>query len=170
MPEEEKVCAFIAQETRHLMTFLPRKSFTQWQREELTAWIESNFDILAGQPFCPAGVSAALREEYNQVLLDKVAVLDENHQFHPDEIADMRAMVEAFLGDSERFSEQQLCAFLRDPASFYQYVEAADKEEYEGVFDEDELDEQFFEHLEEEFINSEHFQEQDRAQSKQRKK
>jgi len=172
LPEEKKMCELLAQETRHLMAFLPRKSFTQWQREELVAWIESNLHTLTEQPFCPDGLSAALREEYNQALLDKIQRFDENHQFHPDEIADMRDLTEALFGDAEQFSEQQLSDFLRDPVAFHRYAEAFLKTSHEAEeeLDEDQLDEQFFERLEEEFINSDHFQQHTHSQAKQQKK
>ena len=51
LPEEQKLVTLLAQETHHLITFLPRKSFTNWQREELQAWIESNLDLLSEHPF-----------------------------------------------------------------------------------------------------------------------
>ena len=172
LPEEEKMCELLAQETRHLMTFMPRKSFTQWQREELHAWIESNLDTLTGHPFCPDGLSTSLREEYSQALLDKAQAFAEDHQFDPDEIADMRDLVEDLLGDSEQFSEQQLSDFLRDPVSFHRHVEAfleAAREEAEQ-FDEDQLDDEFFKRLEEEFANSDHFQQHSHSYAKQQKK
>ena len=173
LPEEEKMCELLAQETRHLMTFLSRKSFTQWQRQELQAWIESNIETLTGHPFCPDGLSSPLSVEYRNALLDEVPTFDENHQFDPDEIAEMRYLVDELFGDAEQFTDQQLSDFLRDPISFHRHVEAfleAAQDEDVEAFDEDELDEQFFERFEDEFINSEHFQEQDQAQSKQRKK
>ena len=117
------MCELLAQETRHLMTFLLRKSFTKWQREELSAWIESNLDTLIGHPFCPDGLSTSLREEYSQALLDKLPDFDENHQFHSNEIADLRDLIEELMGNSEQFSEQQLSDFLRDPTSFHRYVQ-----------------------------------------------
>ena len=173
LPEEQRMCELLAQETRHLMTFLPRKSFTKWQREELSAWIESNLDTLTGHPFCPDGLSSTLREEYSRALLDKVQVFDEDHQFHPDEIADMRNLIEELLGNSEQFSDQQLNDFLRDPISFHRYVEEyLEKERGEATeeFDEDELDNEFFERLEEEFEKSEHFQQKNHSHAKQQKK
>lgn len=33
LPEEQEVAELLEQETRHLISFLPKKSFSQWQRE-----------------------------------------------------------------------------------------------------------------------------------------
>jgi len=174
LPEEHKMCEMLAQETRHLITFLPRKSFTKWQYEELSAWIESNIDTLTGHPFCPDGLDNAVREEYNQALLAKVQVLPENHEFHPDEIADIRDLIEELMGNSEQFSDQQLNEFLRDPTYFHNYVqEYLEKRQNEDseAFDEDELDHEFFENRDEEdFYDQDFFQQQEHSQTKQQKK
>ena len=178
LPEEHKMCELLALETRHLMTFLPRKSFTQWQREELFAWIESNLDSLMGHPFCPAGLSTALRDEYSEALLGDIKKVDDNHEFDAEDILEMRHLIKDMLGCDEDFSEQQLIDFLRDPTLFHQHFAAqlkAAREEQEGHFfedesDEDDLDNAFFERLEEEFGNSEHFQHHSQSQAKQQKK
>ncbi|HEY5714904.1 MAG TPA: hypothetical protein VIS54_00670, partial [Psychromonas sp.] len=173
LPEEEKMCELLAQEARHLMTFLPRKSFTQWQREELSDWIESNVNTLMEHPFCPEGVAEALHLEYTEAQLANVKKLDESHLFEAQEIEAMRDFIEEMFACGDDFSEQQLSDFLRDPALFHQHFAEhlkAAREEATEEFDEDQPDDAFFERLEEEFANSEHFQHHSHSQARQQKK
>ena len=113
----------IAQETRHLITFISRKSFTQWQREELHAWINANLDLLTGHPFCPEHLRNVVREEYSEALFELAKSLDNEHGFDSDEMADMRDLVDDVFDDDREFTDEQLRAFLRDPATFQEEVE-----------------------------------------------
>ncbi|MGB2739334.1 MAG: hypothetical protein WBC60_02120, partial [Cognaticolwellia sp.] len=147
LPEEERMCVLLAQETRHLISFMSRKSFTQWQREELLTWIESNIETLTHHPFCPEGLSSALAEEFRDELLGDVEKIDKNAQFSPAQIQGMRALIDEMFGCGDDFSEAKLSDFLRDPAVFHQHFEAFLKEaqeESEQDFDDDEIDNEFF--------------------------
>lgn len=173
LPEEEKMCELLAQEARHLISFMTRKSFTQWQREELSIWIESNIETLTNHPFCPDGLSAALSAEYHEALCGDLEQTDENNQFDATQIQGMRSLIDEMFGCGDDFSEAQLSAFLGDPVLFHQHFEAFLKEaqeESEQDIDAEEIDNEFFKRFEEEFANSEHFQRHTHSQGKQQKK
>jgi hypothetical protein len=175
LPAEEKMCELLAKEARHLISFMARKSFTKWQREELLAWIESNINTLHNHPFCPDGLSAALAEEFHQALSAGVKKANENVQFDALQIQEMRSLIDEMFGCSDDFSDAQLIGFLRDPLLFHQHFEAFLKEANEESaqdFAEDEIDndDDFFKRFEEEFANSEHFQRHSQSQGKHQKK
>ncbi|PKH04092.1 hypothetical protein CXF72_02775 [Psychromonas sp. MB-3u-54] len=161
LPAEEKMCELIAQEARHLISFMARKSFTQWQREELLAWIESNIETLTNHPFCPEGLSAALGEEFHEALFGDQEEIDEDDQFDAAQIQDMRSLIDEMFACGNDFSEEQLIDFLRDPALFHQHFASFFKEaqkESEADFDQEEFD------------HREHFQRDTRSPEKQHKK
>ena len=78
LQEEHRLVELLGQETRHLMSFLPRKSFTLWQKEELTCWIQSNIDTLSVHPFGNAELVSDLRIEYNNFLMASTSQMDED--------------------------------------------------------------------------------------------
>jgi len=169
LPEEERMCELLAQEVRHLISFMSRKSFTQWQREELSVWIESNLETLSNHPFCPDGLSAALGAEYHEALYGDL----KNDPIKAEQIQGMRALIDEMFGCGDDFSEAQLIDFLRDPALFHQHFEAFLKEaqeeseqDFEENENEDEIDNKFFKGFEENFADSE----DTHSQGKQHKK
>ncbi|MBL4821926.1 MAG: hypothetical protein JKX90_00175 [Colwellia sp.] len=144
--EEHKLVELLGQETRHLMTFLSRKSFTQWQKEELTNWIESNLDTLSTHPFGNAELAGDLRKEYNEFLVASTEKIDENIDFDEELLAEMRELCEEmFLGEIS-FSDEELASFIRNPEMFQQAFQEfleikRDKEhEDEGFFGDDSAD------------------------------
>ncbi len=141
LPQEQKQAELLAQETRHLMTFLPRKSFTQWQREELQEWVESNLNVLASHPFGNRELFEEVAKEYSDSLVQQAQKINEDHDFSLEEIEYMRTMAnEMFNGDID-FSNDELIEFMRDPAVFQQvlrqYMEEKAQEEQEKNFDDD---------------------------------
>ena len=143
----------IAQETRHLMTFISRKSFTQWQREELHTWINANLDFLTDHPFCPDNLRNVVRGEYSEALLESAKSL--GSEFDAVEIDEMRDLVEDIFDEDREFTDEQLKAFLRDPATFQAEVEhyLNNQEDFDLG---DDLDDQFEDDFSEEyFFNSE---------------
>lgn len=136
LQEEHKLVELLGQETRHLMSFLPRKSFTQWQKEELASWIESNLDTLSTHPFGDAELAHDLRKEYSDFLVASTEQIDEDVDFDETLLAEMRALCEEmFLGEVS-FSDKELADFIRDPAIFQQafqaFLEAKNDEELES--------------------------------------
>ncbi|ABM04355.1 conserved hypothetical DnaJ domain protein [Psychromonas ingrahamii 37] len=161
LPAEEQMCELLAEEARHLISFMARKSFTQWQREELLAWIESNIETLKNHPFCPEGLSAVLDEEYHEALFGVEKEIDEDDQFDAEKIQEMRALIDEMFACGDDFSDAELIDFLRDPALFHQHFSSFLKEDKK----ESEADS-----FQEEFDHSEHFQGYTDSQDKQHKK
>ncbi len=128
LPEEKKLAELLVQETRHLMSFMPRKSFTNWQREELHVWIESNLDILAGHPFADSEQTSDLRQEYGEHLLKNIDKDVDEGAYAQEELDELRKVCEAMFNGEESFSDEDLVGFLRDPDAFQQkfheYVDA----------------------------------------------
>ncbi len=141
LPKEQRIVKLLAEETRHLMTFLPRKSFTQWQREELQEWVESNLNTLASHPFGNRDLFETVAKEYSDSLAKEAKKINADHDFSLEEIEYMRTMAdEMFNGDID-FSNDELIEFMRDPAvfqqAFRQYMEEKAQEEQEKNFDDD---------------------------------
>jgi hypothetical protein len=118
LPEEQESVVLLGQETRHLMSFLPRKSLTQWQREELHNWIDSNLDNLSMHPFGDAELINSLREEYSDALVKGTKNIDADENFDDELIAQMRALCEEMFEGEVDFTDEQLSDFIRDPAIF----------------------------------------------------
>jgi len=173
LPFEHQLCEAIAEETRHLMSFISRKSFANWQREELTVWIESNIDTLTEHPFVPDGLSQSLHKEYSDHLTDNCNIMDKDEMIDPLHITGMRELL-VELEVPDNFSDEQLADFIRNPKTFTDHIEKVMaervKQEAESEFYEDELDDQFFEDIEDDFINSDHFQHFQQSHQKHQKK
>ena len=146
LPQEQKVVALLAQETRHLITFLPRRSFTQWQREELQAWIESNLDTLMQHPFGDRELFETVSKEYGDSLVQQAQKINEDHDFLPEEIDDMRVMTDKMFQGKKEFTNEELEAFMRDPAVFQQALREFMEEQLhtEQDFDEEHSEHQNF--------------------------
>lgn len=100
LPKEQKTVELLAQETRHLLTFISRKSFTQWQREELQAWVESNLNTLSQHPFGNRELFDVISKEYSDFLVQHAQKINENHDFSLEEVEYMRTMAdEMFHGN-----------------------------------------------------------------------
>jgi len=148
LPEEEEFVELLAKETSHLITFLSRKSFTQWQREELSVWIESNIDALMEHPFGNRELFEAVSKEYREALLEQTTKINEDHEFSPEEIEQMRMMAEDIFEGKKDFTDEEIESFMRDPATFQQALEAfmqeqAEAEAKQGGFFDDEADDEF---------------------------
>lgn len=173
LPFEHLLCEAMAQETRHLMGFISRKSFTNWQREELTLWIESNLDTLAEHPFTPDGLAQVIHKEYAEHLSDSCEVMDKNEAIDPLHITEMRNLL-LELEINDEFSDEQLSDFIRNPHIFTDYiekiVEERNSQEQKHQDAEEELDDRFFEDIEDDFINSDHFQHFQQTHRKHQKK
>jgi len=94
-----------------------------------------------------------VRAEYSEALLESAKSL--GSEFDADEIDEMRDLVEDIFDEDREFTDEQLKAFLRDPATFQAEVEhyLNNQEDFDLG---DDLDDQFEEYFSEEyFFNSE---------------
>ena len=144
LPEEQKVVELLAQETRHLMTFLSRKSFTQWQREELQSWIESNLETLAQHPFGDHELFTAVNREYGDHLAVEAKKFNSDVEFSSDDIAQMREMTNEMFQGAKKFTDEELLAFMRDPAIFQQAFRDFMEEMEDNLEESMEGDDSFF--------------------------
>lgn len=178
VPEEQKMCQLLAQETQQLIDFMPRKSFTQWQREELKDWIENNLDTLCHHPFGDNKLGYDLREIYNTALIASTKKLDENVTFSDEELDEMRALIQQVFKGKKEFSDEKLADFIRNPALFEQEFKAfidsgdffeedddteEDDSEYDEFDQEDEADDDFFKQFDQRFSGNGGFEEQAKA-------
>lgn len=171
LAEEQEVVALLAQKTRHLISFLPKKSFSQWQREELQAWIESNLTTLSQHPFGNRALFEAVSKEYSDFLVEHAKKVNENHDFDPEEIEYMRTMADEMFNGEKEFTNDDLIGFMRDPSLFQQtlreYLAEKSQEEEDIDFD----DNEFFQ--EEDHYHShegQHYQDQQRAKKQEKLK
>ncbi len=123
LQEEHKLVELLGQETRHLMSFLPRKSFTLWQKEELASWIESNLDSLSSHPFGNAELVNDLRKEYSDTLVASSNKMDGNMDVDDELIAEMRALCQEMFEGKISFSDEELTEFIKDPATFQEFFQ-----------------------------------------------
>ncbi|NQZ07035.1 MAG: hypothetical protein HRT35_07730 [Algicola sp.] len=144
LPIEQQWCESMAQQIRHLMPFLKRKSLAKWQREELQMWIEETLDDVCGNPFCPPDLMQVLRTQYNDAMGAMFVKRDEE-DIDELEIEELREFVEEFFLSEKQFSDEQLAAFLCDPASLQQLMTAFMEEKAQDAEDEyDEENQGFF--------------------------
>lgn len=142
LPEEQAVVALLAQETHHLISFLPKKSFSQWQREELQGWIESNLSSLSQHPFADRKLFEGASKQYNDFLVGHAKKINENHDFEPEEIHYMRSMADEMFNGEKEFTDEELIEFMRDPSIFQQAFQefiAEKSQEEDSNFDEQEF-------------------------------
>jgi hypothetical protein len=165
LDEEQRLVELLGQETRHLMSFLSRKSFTQWQKEELANWIESNLETLSTHPFGNADLANDIRHEYSDFLVASAESNYKDIDLDEESLAEMRELCEEmFLGELS-FSDEQLANFIRDPETFKQafqaFLEAKDDEDDEGLFGDDSQDD---------YSTEEPYEEQCREEAQQQNK
>lgn len=155
LPIEKKVVELLEQETRLLMSFMPRKSLTDWQREELQTWLESNLDTLSRSPFGNGEITAVLRQEYSDALVNSVENFDNDYQFSEQEIAGFRVLTQEMFDGEKCFSDEELAVFLRDPSllqkefqAFMEKCDSEEAEEFDDIFgsddEENDPDEDYF--------------------------
>ncbi len=153
LPQERHFYKLLAQETQHLISFMPRKSLTGWQREELQTWIESNLDTLDTHPFRDAELGIAAREKYAKMLMDCSNKLDDSFMPNEEDLEGMRSLVTEIFGEQEEFTDEILADFIRDPTTFEQYlqekIQAKQDEDNETQFEDD--DEEFSEEAGEQY-------------------
>ncbi|NQY37154.1 MAG: hypothetical protein HRT37_19750 [Alteromonadaceae bacterium] len=177
LPEEKKLIELLGKETQHLMTFMPRKSFTQWQREELQEWIESNLDTLDSNPFKDAELTSKLHQAYAEVLRNHTEQLGDDFVPNEHDLKGVREVVEEIFGDKHKFTREKLIDFLRDPALFQQYLqefmqsqqEENDTSEFENdpFFNEDDNDnDNEYDNFYENYFNQQHTDKQIKQQNK----
>ncbi len=146
LPEEKKLVELLAQETRHLITFLPRKSFTQWQREELQAWIEDNLTALSEHPFGIRDLFETVSKEYGDFLVQQAKKMNEGHDFSLEDIECMRSMTDEMFQEEKTFTNEELEEFIRDPSilqkAFHEFMEVKANEENSAGFEYEEFDEE----------------------------
>ena len=141
--EEQKYVELLAQETQHLISFLPRKSFTHWQREELKTWIEDNIDTLSTYPFGNHDLFEAVVKNYNVFLMEQAKAVNENRIFSHEEISHMRAMLNDVLRGGKQFTDDELVAFLREPELLKQMLNEYQEENTHQENNDDDFDNDF---------------------------
>ena len=126
---------------RHLVNFTSRKSLSDNQRVELNHWIGEIVESVSGNPFCePEHVEAlnqVMDEHGNQILQQaKDQPLDE------EDLDEMREMVNEMFDGAKTFSDEQLRAFIENPALLKDELEAF-FDEMLAQLDEDDEDDEF---------------------------
>ncbi|HCR98000.1 MULTISPECIES: hypothetical protein [Halomonas] len=137
-PAEEQAAEAILDQTRHLGTFLSRKSLAQWQRAELMGWIEENLNDLLANPFCDRQVL----EEVLQHIVDM-----DNSRLSPEQRHAYQNNNEDGMNDGAQYAQED--------------SEDIDSESFEAL--EEELFEEFFHQQQEQ--QQEREQEQEGQQS-----
>jgi len=173
LPEEQKLVELLAQETRHLITFSPRKSFTQWQREELQDWIESNLQSLMQHPFGNRELFESVSQEYKDALMEQAQKINDDHDFLPEEIEYMRTMADEMFHGEKEFTDEELEAFMRDPVLFQQVLHEFMEEQEQTAQDDffgEEQNEDDFEQEEQQYYHNGNERYQDEQQLKKQNK
>jgi hypothetical protein len=143
LPIERQWCESMAQQIHHLIPFLKRKSLAKWQREELQMWIEETLDDVCTNPFCPPDLMEALRSQYNDAL-GEMLVKRSKDDVDESELEELREFTEEFFAGSKEFTDEQLAAFLCDPASLQKLMMAFIEEKAQGIDEDDEENDGFF--------------------------
>ena len=154
--QEQKLIELLGQETRHLMSFVQRKSFTEWQKEELHGWIASNLDTLSNHPFGNGELASDLRKEYDELLSASTTKMADDIELDDELLTEMRELCQQVFEGELDFSDEQLSDFIRDPVVFQEFFKeflenkgAAEQDE-EGFFGDDAEEHDYDEHYRQE--------------------
>ncbi|MBD1583950.1 hypothetical protein [Pseudoalteromonas sp. S16_S37] len=130
LPYEKDVIQQVVRSIRHLLTFIPKKSLTSNQREELMAWIDSEIDYLENHPFGDDIDTVSLRGEFSDALTAY-------HQSTSVEITDndleqLRIMLNSMFHGQLDLSEDELRAIAQDPSQLEAHIKKL-SDSYEKV-------------------------------------
>lgn len=122
LPVESQYCQQVAKHMQHLIAFIPRKSFTHVQREELFDWIQEDIQYLETNPFADPNTAQALR----QAVTEGISAFNKNVPIKKNEenISGLKAMLDEMFDGQLQLSDEELEALLDDPSKLEQHIEA----------------------------------------------
>lgn len=158
-PYEHDYCLAMADKIKRLISFLPRKSLSQAQKNELASWIEEEISDIEYHPFTGGVDISELRNRFSKGMSSTVESIEATEE----NIEQMRIMFtemfKAEWGVDVEFSDQELTEMAASPAVLEQILlqkmqEIADQEEAreQQSSDQDVDDESFYhENFDEQF-------------------
>ncbi|MCH1918982.1 J domain-containing protein [Shewanella sp. A3A] len=137
---ELEICAANAALISHLISFFPRKSLSNRQRETLADWIDHQLEELEANPF-RVDSTAPLRQQFQQAMMDV---------FPAQKLAEntaacdfFREQVEQLTGTPLELDDEQLVEIIKDPESFAKFISGLEGNNLDQAFDfamDDDLD------------------------------
>lgn len=104
-----------------LISFIGRKSFSDYQHEELLDWIASNLEYLRSHPFVGEVKLDALQNKFNEALTEFSQ--SEPTDIDPQEIERVRHSLETIFAGKMQLSDDEIIALIKDPSLMDDYVE-----------------------------------------------
>jgi hypothetical protein len=104
-----------------LISFIGRKSFSDYQHEELLDWIASNLEYLRSHPFVGEVKLDALQNKFNEALTEFSQ--SEPADIDPQEIERVRHSLETIFAGKLQLSDDEIIALIKDPSLMDDYVE-----------------------------------------------
>jgi len=128
MPYEQKMAQKIAAQIEHLITFIPKKSLSDTQREELLEWIVSDIDYLMVHPFAENIDIPILQNKVEDALNqlnesndNKVDAIDDS-VIDDEAIEALQDMLDIKFNGDIKLSREELISIIKDPSLLEEYL------------------------------------------------
>lgn len=136
--QEQAVCLAAEKWVHHLLSFIPRKSIKNAQREALYDWIQEELTIIESNPFNPVKTDE-LRLKFNQALIDAAEDDPCTDEISIEQLDQFRQELSAMLGEDLFFlDDEELMEMVREPSKFQSFItEFLQNREDQSRFEED---------------------------------
>lgn len=104
-----------------LISFVGRKSFSDYQQEELLEWIANDLEYLRTHPFVGEVNLDALQNKFNEALTEFSQ--SESADIDPDEIERVRHSLETIFCGKMQLTDDEIVALIKDPSLIDIYIE-----------------------------------------------
>jgi hypothetical protein len=104
-----------------LIGFVGRKSFSDYQHEELLQWIASDLEYLRAHPFVGDVNLDDLQNKFNEALTKFSQ--SEPDDIDPNEIERVRHSLETIFGGQMQLTDDEIVALIQDPSLIDSYIE-----------------------------------------------
>ncbi|MEP7705390.1 hypothetical protein [Paraglaciecola sp. 25GB23A] len=121
-----------------LISFVGRKSFSDYQHEELLEWIANDLEYLRTHPFVGEVNLDALQNKFNEALSEFSQ--SESADIDPDEIERVRYSLETIFCGKMQLTDDEIVALIKDPSLIDIYIEQMQQNVDEEQQSEDKTD------------------------------
>ncbi|WP_340680077.1 hypothetical protein [Paraglaciecola sp.] len=155
LPLEQQHAKQTADLIEFLISFITRKSLSDYQREELLDWIASSLMYLRSHPFLDGVDLDALQNKCDEALAELTQ--SEQSNIDPHEIERVRHSIEIMFAGKMQLTDDEIIALIEDPSLIDDYIEQTqkglDEEQQSGHKSQqhDPFDDKFREQAEEDF-------------------
>ncbi|WP_435274709.1 hypothetical protein ACMAZF_15780 [Psychrobium sp. nBUS_13] len=147
---EQRQCQKLGEKIAHLVSFLPRKSLSGIEREELQQWIDDDLRYLSSHPFADKALVENIHNIVHSAFVSERETLAQN--ISADEVAALRESIEIEFEGDLNLTDEQIKDVILNPEKMVEHIDRLfaqhhheqQEDEYE-IDDEEMMDDDFFE-------------------------